>query len=850
MTSLCLIDAAGRTTRQRGPIRLAGRFVILFVLLSIVAAAQEPYKRPPKEILDVLNASGTPGATLNPSRDYILLAEGVRYPPITELAQPMLRLAGMRINPELHTLHRTPYYVKLKLVKVADGSTVDLKLPPDPRVGFPAWSPDGKHFVFSNTTAAGVELWVGDVATATPRLMKGVRINAAYGPAAFGPPARWLPDNSTVVVPLLLPGSGKTQIAAPVSTGPKVQESIGKAKPARTFPDLLQNRRDEDLFDELFTSQLALLDTKTGKSTLIGEPAVFQTLDPSPNGKFLLVTRVHRPYSYTLPHTSFPKDVEVWDTHGKVKYKVASLPLADQVPAGGVPAGPRIYNWQATAAATLFWVEALDGGNTKEKAAYRDRVVTLEAPFQGTPKELTKTVNRVANLQWGDSGDVALVTDYDRDKRWLTTTIVNLRDTSSPGKALWSLSVDDRYNNPGSPLMRTLPNGYRAFVQHGDWIYLSGPGASPEGDRPFLDRLNLNTRQTEHLFRSDKTCYEAAIALLDDQGTSLLTRRETPTQPLNLYVRNLAAPAGESVVVRASMSSPEPALLPLTHFEDPTPQLRSITKQLVTYKRADGVQLSFTLYLPPGYREGTRLPTVLWAYPVEFNDASTAGQVSGSTQRFTTFTGASQLFFLLAGYAVLDNATMPIVGDPATVNNTFVEQIVMNAQAAVNKAVEMGVADPERIGVAGHSYGAFMTANLLAHSDLFRAGIALSGAYNRTLTPFGFQNEQRNLWEAPSLYIKVSPFMSADKIKDPLLLIHGEADENEGTFPMQSERLYQAISGLGGTVRLVTLPYEAHIYEARESTEDTLSEMIEWFDKYVKNAPARVKSESRAGQQQ
>jgi len=843
MTLLC---SAKRTT-QRGPLRSAGRFVTLFVLLSIVAGAtrtgvaQEPYKRPPKEILDVLNAPVNPGATLNPSRDYILLAEGVRYPPITELAQPMLRLAGMRINPDLHTLHRASYYVKLKLVKVADGSTVDLKLPPDPRVGFPAWSPDGKHFLFSNTTAAGMELWVCDVATAKPRQIKALRINAAYGPAAFGPPARWLSDSSTIVVPVLPPSSVKTQIASPVSAGPKVQESIGKVKPARTFPDLLKNRRDEDLFDGFASSQLVVVDTKSGKSTLLGEPAIFQTVEPSPNGKFLLVTRVHRPYSYTLPHTSFPKEVEIWDTHGKMKYKLASLPLADQVPVDGVPSGPRVYNWQSTAAATLYWVEALDSGNPKEKVAYRDHVMTLEAPFQGTPKELTKTVNRLTNLQWGDGGEIALVTDYDRDKRWLTTTIVNLNDSSSQPKPLWSLSVNDRYNNPGSPLMRTMTNGYRAFVQHGDWIYLSGPGASPDGDRPFLDRLNLKTLKTEHLFRSEKTCYEAAIALLNDEGTSLLTRRETPTQPLNLYVRSLTPRGEEVTVLPVSASSPETALLPLTHFEDPTPQLRSIKKQLVTYKRADGVQLSFTLYLPPGYREGTRLPAVLWAYPVEFNDASTAGQVSGSTQRFTTFTGSSQLFFLLAGYAVLDNATMPIVGDPATVNNTFVEQIVMNAQAAVNKAVEMGVADPERVGVAGHSYGAFMAANLLAHSDLFRAGIALSGAYNRTLTPFGFQNERRNFWEAPSLYLKVSPFMSADKIKDPLLLVHGEADENEGTFPMQSERLYQAISGLGGTVKLVTLPFEAHIYEARESTEHTLSEMIGWFDKYVKNAPARVK---------
>ena len=193
---------------------------------------------------------------------------------------------------------------------------------------------------------------------------------------------------------------------------------------------------------------------------------------------------------------------------------------------------------------------------------------------------------------------------------------------------------------------------------------------------------------------------------------------------------------------------------------------------------------------------------------------------------------------MLNGYAVLDNAAMPIVGDPRTVNDHFVEQVVMDAKAAVEKAVAMGVTDPARVGVGGHSYGAFMTANLLCHTDLFAAGIARSGAYNRTLTPFGFQSESRTLWQAPDMYFKVSPFLSADKIKGALLLIHGEADNNPGTFPVQSERMYQAVRGNSGTVRYVSLPYESHGYEARESVGHTLYEMITWFDKYVKNAPS------------
>ena len=389
-------------------------------------------------------------------------------------------------------------------------------------------------------------------------------------------------------------------------------------------------------------------------------------------------------------------------------------------------------------------------------------------------------------------------------------------------KVIWSRNQQDRYNDPGTPLTKINASGQPVILQNGSDIYLSGNGASPQGDRPFLDRFNLETQKAERLFRSDEKSYESFVALLSDDASKFLTRRESATETPNYIIHGSTT-------------------RPFTQFPDPTPQLRGITKQLVTYKRADGVQCSFTLYLPPNYKQGTRLPTVVWAYPLEFNDANTAGQVAGSTQRATQIIGPSHLFFLLEGYAVLDNATMPVVGAPETVNNTYIEQIVMSAKAAIDKAVAMGVTDPDRVGVGGHSYGAFMTANLLAHSDLFRAGIARSGAYNRTLTPFGFQSERRSLWEAPELYLKVSPFMFANKINEPILLTHGEADDNTGTFPIQSERLYQALKGNGATVRLVMLPHEAHGYAGRESIEHVLYEMISWFDKYVKNAPSRGK---------
>jgi dipeptidyl aminopeptidase/acylaminoacyl peptidase len=797
--------------------------------------AGQGYRKPPQAVLDVLNAPVTPSVSISPARDQMLLATGVRYPPISELAQPMLRLAGYRINPNTNGRHLAPYFVALSLKRIADGAETKVTLPPGAKAGLPQWSPDGKRFAFTNTVANGIELWVGDAASGRVRKITGVMLNAATGD-----PLQWMPDNRTLLAQLV--PAARTRLAPPsnVPREPNIQESSGRAGPVRTYQDLLKTPYDEELFDYYATAQLALVDVEGGRVTNVGNPAIYEEATPAPDGQHLLVARIRRPYSFLHPASDFPQEIEVWDTRGKLIHKLASQPLQDQVPIDGVPTGPRSHSWRPTEPATLVWVEALDEGDPKKKVAHRDRVLMLKAPFTGTPVELMKLEDRYAGMQWFERGGLAFASDYNRDTRRVRTQLVNVDNPSSAPRVIWHRNVQDRYNDPGTPMTRVLPNGHRAIIYQNEQIFLSGVGASNAGDRPFLDRFNVTTQKAERLFRSDEKSYETPVTLLKDDGSQFITRRETPIEPSNLYLRTLgagnsAATAGEAVL--ASVSKP------ITQFPDPTPQLRDIKKQLVTYKRADGVQLSFTLYLPPGYKEGTRLPTVVWAYPLEFNDAATAGQVSGSTQRFTTIGGPSHLFYLLNGYAVLDNTTMPVVGDPETVNNTYVEQIVSSAKAAIDKATEMGVTDPERVGVGGHSYGAFMTANLLAHSDLFRAGVARSGAYNRTLTPFGFQSERRILWEAPEMYIKVSPFMNAHKIKEPILLIHGEADNNTGTFPIQSERMYQAIRGTGGTVRLVMLPLESHGYAARETTEHVLYEMLDWFDRHVKNAPPRTQEQ-------
>ncbi|HRA90307.1 MAG TPA: prolyl oligopeptidase family serine peptidase, partial [Planctomycetaceae bacterium] len=519
----------------------------------------------------------------------------------------------------------------------------------------------------------------------------------------------------------------------------------------------------------------------------------------------------------------FPKEVEVWSKFGEFEYLIASQSLEDRIPIEGVPTGPRSVGWQATQPSTLVWMEALDEGDPRNKVPHRDRVMTLAAPFNNPPTELAKTEERCTGVMWGERDGLAFIRDYDRDRRWTRTFQINTQNPAEPAALIWERSVNDRYADAGSPMTRPLPNGRRVMWQHGNSIFLYSHGATPKGDRPFLDQFDLTTRETKRLFQCDDESYESVVALIADDASQFITQYESPTQPQNFILNTVGANRRT-----------------LTNFLDPMPQLRGIHKELVTYERSDGVPLSFTLYLPPGYVKGTPLPTILYAYPREFNDPSTAGQVSGSTNRFTTFGGISHLFLLTQGYAILDEATMPVVGAPDVANDTFIAQIVASAQAAIDKAVEMGVTDRDQVGVLGHSYGAFMTANLLAHSDLFRTGIARSGAYNRSLTPFGFQNERRTFWEAPEIYMTMSPFGAAHKIKAPILLIHGEADNNPGTFPLQSERLYHAIRGNGGTVRYVTLPHESHGYIARESVEHTLWETVTWFDKYVKGADAAV----------
>ena len=731
----------------------------------------------------------------------------------------MLRLAGMRIDPSTNGRYQTSFNRGIQVKRVGDGAKgkplFEVKVGSDEGISSISWSHRSNAFAYQVVSDQGTALRVvtieGDKFQERSLLPNLSTVTTGI---------TWMPDGQSILCTTVPDNRGDEPTGSNVPTGPNIQESIGNTSPTRTYQDLLSNAHDKALFEYYATAQLVLANVD-GLVRKIGEPQIYSRLDPSPDGKYVLRTVVKKPYSYLMTYRSFPQTIDIIDLAGNVQHTVANVPLAENIPIGGVRTGPRSPTWKAGTLATLLWVEALDDGDPEKKVEYRDRVMQAAAPFDGQPAEMIRTQHRMSGFTFLPDEQRYIATEYDRKRNWVTAKIYSPDNKS--GKVFIDRNIRDQYGDPGRMVTQRDSQGQSVARMDGDWVYLTGRGASPQGMLPFIDRLNLSTLKTERLWRCKPGQYESVVEVLrssDDKKPFVITVAESPTKPANYSIRDLES--GEKVF--------------LTEFEDPTPQIRGIKKKLVKYQRSDGVPLSATLYLPADYKEGTRLPLVVWAYPREFSDAKTAGQVAASPSRLTRMRGITHLTLLTQGYAIMDGATMPVIGDPETMNDTFIEQIVDAAQAAIDHAVELGVADRNRVGVGGHSYGAFMTANLLAHCDLFNAGIARSGAYNRTLTPFGFQSERRTLWNAKSVYFGISPFLHANKINEPMLMIHGEKDNNSGTFPIQSKRMYQAIKGNGGTVRLVMLPNESHGYRARESVLHTQAEMIAWFDKYVKNA--------------
>ena len=787
-----------------------------------------PYATPGADITPIIDAPPTPITYLAPGGRFLALVHHESHPPIAMLARPYLPLAGIRLDQRLGARRRMRRLTGLSVVRTGDGTETPLNLPAEAQVGAPIWAPDGRRFAFSLDRVDGVGLWIADAATGEASPVPGLTIRDVLGgdTSATGGTVRWSRDGRSLLVlaaphaPLMLP-------EPPIE--PQTDETAGKHSQMATYTDLLSTPADEDAFEALATTVPCRVDPATGARQELGPPGLYQSLNDSPDGTHLLVHRLQRPFSFRVPWLLFARRVELWDAAGTPVAVIADLPVSDEIPRQGVPTGPRLVSWEERAPASLVWTEALDGGDPVTPVERRDRIIRLGAPFTGEPSTVLDVQHRCLGWYDLDEPNRLLLTEYDRDRRWLTSWLLDLAD---PGKRrmIFDLSMDDAYGDPGTPLVVLHPDGSRTVLADGPAIYLRGDGATPDGDRPFFDRFDLVTLTATRLHESPPGCIEHVLGFTGAGEPEVVVWHESPTEPPNLVAATLDGSRS----------------IPLTAWPDPHPQLTPIARRLITHDRGDGVTLSGILHLPPGHdpaRDG-RLPLLVWAYPFDFGSADMAGQIRGSVSEFTRLTALGPVAFVLRGYAVLADATMPVIGDPETMNDTYLEQITVAARAHIQALDEAGIIDPARVAVAGHSYGAFMTANLLAHTDLFAAGIARSGAFNRTLTPFGFQTERRSFWEAPAVYDQVSPFRYADRIGAPLLLIHGAQDANSGTYPIQSQRLFDAIRGNGGTARLVVLPHESHAYLARESVLHVLAEQFSWVERWLGGA-----TEGQAGRE-
>ena len=798
---------------------LAIAFIFFFSCITVNAQDDGSYKTPPKDISDMLLAKASPNVSVDDKGEWMLFIESNSYPSVEELARPELKIAGLRINPNNFAPSRQNFINSLILRNVATGKDHKITgLPALLSAGSISWSPNDKKIAFTQTSSSRVDLYVIDVATQKAMLVNKTALNV------IGGGYQWYDDNTLMYRTAIKPASAAPPKPA-MPKGPTTQENYGKATPRPTFQDLIKSPYDEQLYE--FYASTQLVKNINGIETKIGSPAIYNSINISPDKKYMLIRTLKKPFSYTVPAGGFPSNVFIADMNGKPVKQLADLPSAETAPSGNdnVQLVPRSFDWRDDEPATITWCMPLDSGFIKKNVDFHDVVYGLAAPFNTESKHLFKTKMRYQGTSWSNA-TFALVFEALRGKQQTQTSRYN--PTTGEIEKLMERNTTDAYTNPGNPVTEKNQWGREVvkLIDNGSKMLMNNTsGSSPKGDLPFLATFDLTTKKTDIIWRSNEGYYESVISVLNADRLEVLTRKENEKEVPNYWIKNLKAKIADRQ---------------LTNFINPYPQLEGVTKEKIRYKRADGVDLTGDLYLPKGYnktRDG-KLPVFIWAYPAEYNSAADAAQIRGSEHRFTLLNWGSAIFYVTQGYAVLNNAEMPIVatGKDKKPNDNFIEQLTMNAEAAINMLDSIGVGDKNRMSVGGHSYGAFMTANLLAHTKLFKAGIARSGAYNRSLTPFGFQNEDRTYWQATDLYNSMSPFNYADKIKAPILLVHGEMDNNTGTFPIQSERMFNAIKGNGGTVKYVSLPYESHGYQGRENILHMLNEQFTWLEKYVKNA--------------
>ncbi|MEX2182686.1 MAG: DUF305 domain-containing protein [Gemmatimonadaceae bacterium] len=822
----------------------------------------ETFVRPPANVERIILAPRTDISfrALSPDRRWAVRLTGPERGSIRAYGRPHIYLAGVQVDQRAsraRSLSTTPKS-GLQLADPRTGATRVIQTPAGATISDPVWSPDGARLAYIANFDNASHVFVADVASG-----RSTQVTRTPLLATLVTEVRFTADGQSLVAVLVPAGRGAAPTHGPdgIEDGPQVRISDGRAKPQRVHASLLEDPHDAALFRYHTTGQLALLDARGRSVRTIGAPAMIRAVDASPDARHLLVTRVVEPFSYLVPASAFGTVQELWDLGGRVVTTLATTPLREGPPqfgggvaggGGGAPADTsrRALQWPP-AGDGLVYLQNIVGDNGRASGV---RYVHWRAPFG--PADTATIVSgsaRLTNVAWGtdgatifvnDSGQVAAIRATDRSRKYPLGRGVTIpggggggggggfgggsapADTVGTGGALATTSGAN-----GQALVLLSRDGQHVFVSgergYGDEWHRRAP-------RPFTDRLTIETAERSRIFDSRADAYEEVVAPLDPDYTELVFTRQSATTIEDAWHRTVASGLERQ----------------LTRAVDPGPEISGAIRRRVTATRPrDGTVIWVEVTLPRGWQPGERLPGILWFYPREYVSAETYARSRHSTNinRFPIVpalrpASAIQLW-VSQGYALI-NPDIPIFGDTGRMNDNFTRDLPENLDAVLDAMVDSGFVDRDRMGIGGHSYGAFGTVNAMTLVPFFKAGIAGDGMYNRTLTPFGFQTERRNFFEARETYLDMSPFLRADRLAGALLLYHATEDQNVGTAPLASTRMMAALQGLGKTAALYMYHYEGHSVATYESDLDMWARWFAWFDVYVKR-PAPVTATAR-----
>jgi dipeptidyl aminopeptidase/acylaminoacyl peptidase len=826
--------------------------LFLLACVPFIYAEEDTYILPPESVQELFSRDKNYVTldALSPDGKHFLVTRSTELSTLEKMSFETYRLAELEFRPKTnrHWYLDTFGMNGLRVYSFEQRQLKDIPIPADTIVSDMMWSPDGGKVAFLAHRPEGTRVWTADVATGKTSPLGDAFVMATLtGRRGRGTPAtsgsrmlQWTPKGT--VITLLVPSDRGPEPERGVPKSPIIRRTREKPSPTRTQPFLLKDEHDMALFRYYTTAQMAEL--APGKAPRkIGEPAVYMGFSSSPDGQYILAEKLVEPFSFIVGYSSFPNRLDVMDLDGKVVSNIREIPLQENQTRRSsqvLQDFPREVVWHPSGATLGFlWKEEKkrdeegEESEDEERTPRRDRIMSLAPPFDMSQVKLhvlnTDKDQSFNGIRYAMEGDFAFVTvrDSDNENGESTEKIVAYhlgRDDPTEQIVVPEYDPDDIIDHPGEILTQRTQNGivYALTSSKGGQVYLEGDGLKEDfKPQPFVDRVAIGGGQKERVFEGGKDMYERPLVPLDPDLSQMIVARESKAEFPNSY-----------------LWSPSGSMNKLTANQDPFPEITGVKRVDFTFTRRDGLEIQGRISLPVGYQEGTRVPAMFWTYPSEYSSEKEYEEDAIRDRNHNRFTHLSYLrwsdIWLSQGYALV-HPDVPIIDKGNTYNDNYVQHMVDSLYAAIRKVDQMGYIDVDRIGHGGHSYGAFATANLLAHTPFFKAGIAGNGAYNRSLTPMGFQSERRFIWDTHGLYLEMSPFFQADRIDTPILLYHGADDNNTGTFPIQSDRLIQALTGLGKTAVLYKYPYESHSPRAKATYMDIWARWLEWFDKYVKN---------------